>query len=155
MKVKDFMIRNVYTIHGRDTLKEAIQKLIDYNIGGMPVVDDDGKLIGMLSDGDILRYMKPRRRISYDYNFYMPFLYTKEELEEIASYLKTVCVIEIARKRPLYTVCEDDNLERVLNILATHRFKKVPVINEKREVVGVISRGDLIRVIQKRLIDEL
>ena len=58
-------------------------------------------------------------------------------------------------KKKVVSVCEDDELEDVLKILAHHHFKKIPVVNEKREVVGVISRGDMIRKLGELMLDKM
>jgi len=46
-------------------------------------------------------------------------------------------------------------MEKVLSVLSKHNFKKIPVVDKDRKVVGVISRGDVIRYVQKKIIDKL
>lgn len=61
LKVKDFMIKDVVSIKPDTTIKELLKLLSDHRIGGVPVVDDQDKLIGMVSDGDIIRYLTPKK----------------------------------------------------------------------------------------------
>ena len=155
MKVKDFMISNVYTINEKESVKSAIKQFMEHNIGGMPVVNDDGNLTGMLTDGDVLRFIKPKNIFAFDYYSSLTYVYDKEKLEEIVRYLKDVSVLQIAKKRSIVKVYEEDELEVVLELLAKHHFKKVPVVNKENKVIGVLSRGDLIRTIQETLLENL
>jgi CBS domain-containing protein len=59
MKVKDFMIENVITARPETSIKEVMALFVEKKIGGLPIVDTDGKLSGIVSDGDILRAIKP------------------------------------------------------------------------------------------------
>ncbi|MBS4197720.1 CBS domain-containing protein [Lederbergia citri] len=155
MKVKDFMINNVYIINENDSVKNAIKQFIEHHIGGMPVVNDNGILTGMITDGDVLRFIKPKNIFAFDYYSSLTYVFDKEKLEEIVMCLKDVPVQQIAKSRSIVKVFEDDDLEVVLELLAKHHFKKVPVVDKENKVIGVISRGDLIRTIQETLIENL
>nr|MDP5194014.1 CBS domain-containing protein [Neobacillus sp. 179.-C4.2 HS] len=54
------MIRKVFTVKPSNTIKELLGILNSNRIGGVPVVDDKGQLVGMVSDGDVLRYLAPK-----------------------------------------------------------------------------------------------
>ena len=60
MKVRDFMIHKVFTVKASNTVEELLKILNCNRIGGVPVVDDRGNLVGMVSDGDVLRYLSPK-----------------------------------------------------------------------------------------------
>ena len=60
MKVRDFMITRVFTVKPTNTVEELLNILNTNRIGGVPVVDDRGNLLGMVSDGDVLRYLSPK-----------------------------------------------------------------------------------------------
>ncbi len=103
----------------------------------------------MVSDGDILRYMNPNRQTVYDMFSYV-FVSPPEELTEAMAYKAGTATGKIMKKNVQY-VSPDQDLEEALGILAKHHFKKLPVINDKKEVVGVISRGDLLKQLAIRL----
>lgn len=65
MLVKDFMIKEVYVARPDFTLKEILRILIENKVGGVPVVDEHDKLLGMVTDGDILRYLTPAEKPSW------------------------------------------------------------------------------------------
>ncbi|MEJ8305302.1 CBS domain-containing protein [Saccharibacillus sacchari] len=149
MKVRDFMIKDVLTVNQNALLSEVLQLFVAKRINGAPVVDADGKLTGMVSDGDILRYINPSRQTVYDMFSYV-FVSPPEELAEALSYKVETAAKKIMKKN-VQSVSPEQDLEEALGILAKHHFKKLPVVNEKKEVVGVISRGDLLKQIAGRL----
>jgi len=149
------MIRDVITVKKDDNIKHLLNTLVKYKIGGVPVIDSDGKLVGMISDGDVLRSINPKDKVVYDFYNLMTYTLEKGKLEDILSRIKDQPLIKLAKKQGLITVKENDEIETVLKLLAKHHFKKIPVINDEHKVVGVISRGDVIRTIQKNILQSL
>jgi len=90
----------------------------------------------------------------YDLISYVFYL-KKEELEEEIGIIKDTNIMTIAKCKDIFCVFPEDTMEKVLSIFSKHNFKKIPVIDKERRVVGVISRGDVIRYIQKKIIDKL
>lgn len=155
MKVKDFMIQDVISVKEDDSIKHLLNTLVENKIGGVPVVNGNGKLVGMISDGDVLRNIQPKDMVVYDYFNLMAYTYQKGNLEKVLSQLKDQPLIKIAKKHGLITVKEDDDMDKALKLLSKHHFKKIPVVDQNQKVVGVISRGDIIRTIQKNILQSL
>ena len=147
MKAKDFMIKDVISLNEEATIKTLLEVLMKHKIGGLPLVDPNNKLLGIVTDGDVLRYMNPKAFISS----YVTYI---EELDETLK-SKSESPVKAIMKKKVVFVREEDELEDVLKLLATHHFKKIPVVNENREVVGVISRGDMIRKLGELLLEKL
>lgn len=153
MKVKEFMITDVISIRENARIVDLLRLLVENRIGGVPVIDAQQRLITMLSDGDVLRFLKPQDRTVYD----MLTLITiseKEDLHEKLSMSISLPLDKIIRKKKIYRLKPEDDLEEAISILGSHRIKKIPVVNEKEQVIGVISRGDVIRYIATRLMKE-
>ncbi|PAV29401.1 CBS domain-containing protein [Virgibacillus profundi] len=151
MKIIDFMIKDVISVTKDATIKELLEKLVTNGIGGVPVLDKDNQLLGVISDGDVIRYLQPKGRNVYDM-FAMVLVSEKESLTYKLKYALDKQVNEIMRKKGIHTVHPDDNIEKALAIFSRYHFKKIPVINDSNQVVGVLSRGDLIRFITTELI---
>ena len=147
MLVKDFMIKDVFVMEKNESLKALLELLVEKKIGGVPVVDKDNKLAGIISDGDVLRALKPTTYVGYYYFF-------KEELDDNLLEEANLPIKKLMRKR-VVTIDENADLEEALKLLASHHFKKIPVINEKKEVVGIISRGDMIKKLREKLLEVL
>lgn len=154
MKIKDFMIQDVICVTKDTTVKVLLQTLVDHKIGGVPVVDSEGHLRGMISDGDVIRYLQPKGRTVYDM-LAVVLVSEKEHLPQKLKYTISHPVEEIMRKKNIYTVHPDDNIEQAIAILSRYHFKKIPVITNDNKVVGVISRGDLLNYITSSLIVDM
>ncbi|MEN1969986.1 CBS domain-containing protein [Lentibacillus sp. N15] len=152
MKVNEFMITDVITVTQDKSIKELLELLVENKIGGVPVVDETGLLKGMVTDGDVIRYLNPKARTVYDM-FALVIVTEKEDLQHKLGYAIDHVVRDMMKQRKeLYYVHPNDDLDRAISILSKHRFKKIPVIDEDQKVVGVISRGDVIRYISTKLL---
>ncbi|WML52850.1 CBS domain-containing protein [Neobacillus sp. PS3-12] len=154
MKVKDFMIKDVISVRPDATIKEVMKTFVDKKIGGLPIVNDEGILKGIITDGDILRAIKPIDRHIQDYFNLITYI-EEQNMESRLSELAELPILRIAKTRGIVTVSPEDDMKQVVVILAKHHFKKLPVIDKGNKVVGVISRGDVIRNIQNTIINEL
>jgi CBS domain-containing protein len=154
MKVKDFMIKDVISVHPDATIKEVMKTFVDKKIGGLPIVNEKGILKGIITDGDILRAIKPIDRHIQDYFNLITYI-EEQNMESRLSELAGIPILKIAKTRGIVTVSPEDDMKHVVVILAKHHFKKLPVIDRENKVVGVISRGDAIRNIQNTMINDL
>lgn len=154
MQVKDFMIKNPIVLKENSTVRELLEIMVEHKIGGVPVVNENNTLVGIATDGDALRFLNPRRNESvYAYMFYT-YNVVKETLDDtIIAY--TELSIENIMKTKVKVVKEDDNFEVVLSLLAKHHFKKIPVVDENKKVVGVISRGDVIKQLSNKVVEKI
>ncbi|MCM3586590.1 CBS domain-containing protein [Mesobacillus maritimus] len=148
MKVRDFMITRVFTVKPSNTIKELLTILNSNRIGGTPVVDDNGNLVGMVSDGDVLRYLTPKP-VGFAG---LVYIIEDGDMEDVIQDKMKTPVKEIMTKRNILSVHPDEDFERIMRLLSMHRYKKLPVVNGAGRVIGVLSRGDLIDNITKKII---
>jgi CBS domain-containing protein len=148
------MIKDVINALPNNSLKEVMGILVERKIGGLPICDENGILLGMVSDGDILRSIKPIERRTYDFIFYMEHL-GEENLQSRLRALMEKEIIHISKTKGLITVSPEDEIEHAVSLLSNHHFKKLPVVDQNNRVVGVISRGDVLRKIQTSLLNEI
>lgn len=153
MQVRDFMIYNVYTVTPSTTVKELISLLEKKRIGGVPVVDDKGNLVGIVSDGDIVRYLSPDKQKLY-LAYYLTFVQGDEQLECILREKMNTPVEAIMVKRNIKTLSPNEDFESAISLISKHHFKKLPVVNGAGRVIGIISRGDIIHHLSKKIFEE-
>lgn len=151
MKVKDFMITDVVSVTEDESVKTLLQVLVNNKIGGVPVVDHADTIKGMITDGDVIRFLNPKGRTVYDM-FSIVVVTEKEELQQKLDYAVERVVDDMMKHKEIYFVHPDDDLDTAISIFSKHRFKKIPVVDHNRKVVGVISRGDVIRFITNQLL---
>jgi CBS domain-containing protein len=148
MKVRDFMITKVFTVKPSNTVKELLQILNSNRIGGVPVVDDKDHLVGIVSDGDVLRYLSPKPLGVAG----LVYIIEDGKFEDILVEKLDTPVKEIMTKRNVLFVSPDEEFEDTIRLLSRHHYKKLPVVNGAGRVVGVLSRGDIIHNISRKII---
>lgn len=131
-----------YTLPATARVEEAIRLLMDRKVSGMPVVDEAGRAVGFISDGDIMRYLADRHPlVTSAYSAIM--LANEGSFDERLRELIALPVSAIATEG-VVGVPVDASLEEACNLLAQHKLKKVPVLEAGR-VVGTVNRSDVLR----------
>lgn len=139
MKAKDVMSRHLITLSPGNSVAHAAQIMIDNKVSGLPVLDNDEILVGIVTEGDLVRRMELGNASRVD-------LSTREGSEDfIKSHSWRV---ENVMSSPVVTVGEESTVEEIALIFARQKFKRVPVVEEGR-LVGVVSRSDLLGLIAR------
>lgn len=145
--VESLMKHEVFTLPANATVKEAVETLIERNISAVPLVNESGGVVGVISDGDILRYFSKNHEEYTDpvsLITYMIGIGTEAEpFDKKLDTLMQMPVNSIASKN-VVSVNIDDTLEEVCRIMGAYHLKKTPVLNNGK-LVGVISRSDISR----------
>lgn len=131
-----------YMLPATARVEEAIRLLMDRKVSGMPVVDEAGRAVGFITDGDIMRYLADRHPlVTSAYSAIM--LANEGSFDERRRELIALPVSAIATEG-VVGVPVDASLEEACNLLAQHKLKKVPVLEAGR-VVGTVNRSDVLR----------
>lgn len=147
MQARDIMTRNLITVAPGAPLSEAIRKMVEARVSGLPVIDAKGRLVGILTEGDLLRRVelatdRPRSRWQ---NFLLG------PAKEAAEYVKSHGLrVGDVMTRDVVAVGEDTPVERVVEIMESRNVRRVPVLRGE-VLVGIVSRADLIRVVGEAL----
>ncbi len=139
MQAKDVMTRNVISVEPDSTVLQAARLMLLHHISGLPVIDQAGKLVGVLSEGDFLRRQETRteKRRSRWLEFLMgPGRMAAEYTHSHGSKVSEVMTDEVQ------TVGEDTPLEDIVELMERHRIKRVPVLRADK-VVGIVTRSNL------------
>ena len=154
MKARDVMITQVYKVKESDTVRTVVETFIEHGISGVPVVNEANKIVGYISDGDIMRFLGADDLSVMDLIAYTWYPLVPEEhhesLEEKTSRLLSLNVMELARKKPV-TVDSEAEVEEIAALLGKKRIKKLPV-EQDGALVGIISRGNVVRQVFKQFI---
>lgn len=119
-------------------VEEAARVMLQHRISGLPVVDNNGDLIGMVTEGDLLR-----REASAPRPRWLELLLGSVKPEEGPRLAHPATLAEVMT-RPVVTVSEDTRVQEVADILQRHRIKRVPVVRGGK-LTGIVSRADLLR----------
>jgi len=143
MKVEDIMTRDVIAVSPKTPIHEAAELMIDHGVSGLPVVDDAGNVVGIVSEGDLILREKPRERAPWWRLFFSDFERLAREYQKVHG----MTVGEVMT-RSLITVSPDLPIESVALILDEHGIRRVPVVADG-QLLGIVSRGDLIKALAK------
>lgn len=140
--IEKIMKPDVYSLPPDATVVDAMKFFVEHGISGAPVVDEDGKAVGFVSDGDIMRLLSSQSNSYMDPVVMIMQMHADEETydEKLANLMK-MNIRDIGTKGvigvDLYTT-----LPQVCRMLSKNHLKKVPVLHEGR-IVGVINRSDI------------
>lgn len=142
---RDLMTTNVITVHPDDDVEKAARLLLDHHISGLPVVDGEGKVVGIISEADLVLQASEIRGPAY--TLFMGGIIYLENPRRFAEDLKRLVAQKVGglMSRKIYTVGPDDPLERVATIMVEKGVNRVPVVDKDGRLVGIVSRQDLIR----------
>ena len=143
MRVKDAMTPNVICIGADEPVLKAARLMLQNRISGLPVVDKDGELIGMVTEGDFLRRGElgtQRQRPKW-----LEFILGSGKLAQEYTHSSGRKVEEIMTPDP-WTIGENETLEAVVDTMERHHVKRLPVTRGGR-MVGIVSRANLMHAL--------
>lgn len=148
LKAKDIMAKDVVTLDKEMGVKEVAQLLLEKDIGGAPVVDDEGRVIGIVTEGDL---------IMEDVKLHFPtfihllsgiiYLESLKNFEEKLRKAVGVKVEDIMTKK-VYTVDEKASLEDIATLMIERGISRLPVLSQDR-LVGIVTRRDIVKFLAK------
>ena len=141
MNATDVMTREILSV-GPDTMvAEAIRTMLDNRISGLPVIDESGRLVGILTEGDLLR--RGETATERHRPRWLEILMGPGRLAE--EYVRTHSrrIAEVMTREPV-SVAPDTPLKEIVELMERHRIKRVPVLDGDAPV-GILSRADLLR----------
>jgi CBS domain-containing protein len=143
MKAKDAMTSPVISVEADATILQAIRIMLQRRVSGLPVIDRDGRLVGIVTEGDFLRRAETgtqRRRARW-----LEFVVGPGKLaqEYVRSHARKVD--EVMTADPV-TVTEDTALEEIVRLMEKRQIKRVPVVRGQ-QVVGIVSRANLLHAL--------
>ncbi len=147
MKVREIAIKEVISIKPEDNAREALELLFKMQISGLPVIDAEGKLVGMFTEKEILSYMLPSYvekvgRFIYNEN---PKAIKKKFAE-----LSNIKVGQLMRK-DVVTTNEDTVLCEVARIMLIQKARRLPILDKLGKVAGIVARSDILKAIAKEV----
>jgi CBS domain-containing protein len=147
MNAKDVMTTEVITVRPEATVQELAKTLSEKGISGAPVVDASGRLVGLVSEGDLLHRAETgtERRAQRRRSWWLDSLAAEEELarDYIKAHGRTVADI---MTREVISVDETTDLADIAMLLETKRIKRVPVVSGGK-LAGIVSRANLVRAL--------
>src|SRR5688572_19301236 len=145
LKVNDVMTHLVVTIRRGDSIQEAARELLNNRISGAPVVED-GRLIGIVSEADLFGAFAepPSHKVTFAATTPLLFL-----IRGLPSRLATGVTVEDVMTTDVITVSGKESIWKAASLLDNHGIRRLPVVDEDRYLVGILSRADLVRAMAR------
>lgn len=145
--VKDVMVVDPITVKPSDSVETVLKLLEEKHISGLPVVDEEGKVVGVVSEADLLFKEKPIRMPLY-LTFLDSIIYL-EPLDKFRQQLKKslgVLVEDVMSSNPI-TISPDTSVSQAAELILNKRINRLPVVDGTERLVGIITRNDLLKAL--------
>jgi len=143
MRAHQIMTRDVVTVSLNTPIVDAASRMLENHISGLPVVNDAGKLVGIVSDGDFVRRSEigtQRKRAGW-----LQFLVGPGKTAAEFVHERGRKVAEVMTPEPV-TASEDATLEQLVELMEKHNIKRLPIMRGDR-IVGIVTRTNLLRAV--------
>lgn len=142
------MTRNVITVTPEMSVRAVAKIMATNHISGVPVVDDNGRLVGLVSEADLLR---GRQAAAEREASWLNMIADGEKLSpEFVDYVRTSNdMVRLVMHADVTAVAESTPLGEVAQLIVDKGVKRLPVVKDGR-IVGIVSRADLVRALGNR-----
>lgn len=146
MQVKNLMGLRPYTVHKDETLYRAAELMLEHRLGGLPVVDDGGVVVGLL---EIDQMLPEPQKVPFSDVEALRFLdewVDPGSFDRLAERYKNTPVHRLMRT-DVATVGPHDPIEKALGLMLQDRqYRRVLVVDERRQLLGTLTRSDFLRL---------
>lgn len=146
MKVKDIMSKNIIKVGPSTGIQEIYKIFCEKNIGGVPVVDEDNKLLGMVTKTELLDVLIPDYfDMVSDFLFIDDFGALEDMLESLPSL--ELFIAEDLMVTDIISIKENASLMKAPVLMNKHNIRRLPVVDSDKRLVGIITRMDVCKAL--------
>ncbi len=152
--VTPIMTKNVISVRPETPLVEAAQILSNHRFNGLPVVDEENHLVGILTEYDLISSKSAIHIPTFQMLIQQLPVFQKDKspLRQNAAAVLALQVKDVMNKEPL-TFSPEDSFEKALTLFRKHhRVNPIPVVDAEKKIVGIVSRSDIVKMFSNLLI---
>ena len=144
---KEIMTTDVIVAKQDDSIADVANMLIAEKIGGLPVVDSENRVVGIISETDILKKEKYIEAQLY-INLLQGLIFL-DDLKKVEKDIKQVAAYKVGElmSKDIIKVHEDDKFDDVANVMIKKSINRVPVVDDDNKLKGIICRYDIIKAL--------
>lgn len=145
MLAKDVMTSDVIVVTKETTVTEVARLLVEHKVSGLPVVDEERRVLGMVSERDLI-YQDKKLHTPAFLEILGGVIYL-ENPQRVASDLQKMTAAKVAEimTSKVYSVKEDSPIEDIATIMVERQVNRVPVVDADGKLAGIVSRQDLVK----------
>ncbi len=143
MYIKDIMTKEIITVSEDDTVEKCAKLLATHDLSGLPVVDDEGYVKGVITEGDLIKHnSKVQVPVFLEILggiFYLdnPNKFYDDVKKSMGHFVKTVMTEDVTSVNP------GEKVEDAAALLVRKKIKRLPVLDDEGKLVGIVSRKDI------------
>ena len=146
MKAADIMVKDVFTVRPEASVREVASLMLERRISGVPVVDSERRVLGIISEGDLIR--RPEIGTYKSPTGWLTVFLSRDE--SARDFVKTHGLLaKEVMSRPAICVAPETPLADIVRLFDRHRVKRLPVVEHGR-LAGLVTRADLLRALVAR-----
>lgn len=143
MYIKNIMEKEVITVREGDTVEECAKLLSTHNLSGLPVVDDEGKVKGIVTEGDLIRRAANVKPPEF-FGLLGGTIYLESPKKFMDKLKKSMAyIVKDIMSEDLITVGPDSEIEAAATLMVQKKIKTLPVVDKEGKLLGVIARKDI------------
>jgi CBS-domain-containing membrane protein len=144
MQARDVMVSPVITAKKSATVREVAKLLLEKRISAVPVLDTVGKLVGIVTESDLMR--RAEAGTEHPYSWWVHFL--AGDATVAADYVKShAAKIEDVMTSDVVTAAPETPLHEIATLLEEHQIRRVPIVDKAGDLIGIVSRANLIQIV--------
>jgi CBS domain-containing protein len=149
MQAKEIMTSPVYTVSPDAPVAQIAHLLREQHISGVPVVDDAGKVVGIVTEMDLIK-----RHARVHFPVYLPFLDSLVFLESPRRYQEDVrrvlgTTAQEIMTQSVHTASPETDVEDIATLMVDERANPIPILDHSGALVGIISHTDIVRLVEQ------
>jgi len=134
--LKDIMAKNPFSINIKEPFSRIVEILREHNIRHLPVVDDEHKIKGIVTQRDLYRTISPRKTMEGE------LIYDKEDLDKF--------ILEYVMTKEVITLKEDDTLGHAASLMGIKKCGCIPVVDDDDRVIGILTQIDVLMTLAEK-----
>lgn len=143
MQVKEIMTSEVVTVSTTDSVEQCAKLLQEHDISGLPVLDEAGKVAGMITEGDLIR--RASRVKAPGYLEILGGLIYLGSPKKFVDELQRAMSLEAGQlmSKNLVSIKPEDTIEQAATLMVEKKISRLPVLDQNGKLVGIVSRRDI------------
>lgn len=150
MHAKDIMITDVICVRKEDTLTQVMSVLMKNHVGGVPVVDNDNQLVGMVTEKDLVTSENGLNISSYMEFMTSILLLDGKNPDTIDIQRFNSMTAQDIMSTHVYAVQPAATVEEIASLMMNRHINRIPVVDENNTLLGIIGRSDLLPILIKQ-----
>jgi CBS domain-containing protein len=149
MQAKEIMTSPVFTVSPETPVAQIARLLREKHISGVPVIDDTGQVVGIVTEIDLIK-----RHARVHFPIYLPFLDSLIFLESPRRYLEDVhralgATAQDIMTQSVRTAAPETDVEDIATLMVEERANPIPILDESGALAGIVSHTDIVRLVEQ------